>query len=72
MGNFINYTPLALEIKRILENWDKTGKKKKRFMYQISILEVFIYVWVQLPFLTKSVLATIMVQTDFQLNLIEL
>lgn len=28
--NFINYTLLALEIKRILENRDKTGKKKKK------------------------------------------
>lgn len=27
--NFINYTPLALEIKRIVENWDKTGNNKK-------------------------------------------
>lgn len=29
MMNFINYIPLAFEIKGILENWDKTGKKKK-------------------------------------------
>lgn len=39
MMNFINYIPLAFEIKGILENWEKTGKKKKRFMYQISILD---------------------------------
>lgn len=42
MMNFINYTLLALEIKRILENRDKTGKKKKkkRFIYQVFWINV--------------------------------
>lgn len=39
MMNFINYTLLALEIKRILENRDKTGKKKKKKVYLSSVLD---------------------------------